>query len=215
MNQVPTLPLSPDEFQSLIDAAEERPREKALILLMRYSGLSIGDAVRCRKDAISNDTLTLHRSKSGELVIVPLPELVLHSLAEIISNTDYYFWSGTSQPLTVAKYWRARLQRVSRHAGIANFRPHQLRDTFAVELLTADVAMQDLSALLGHSSVTTTERYYAPWNTARRDRLVRIVKEAHASDAMLRDLTERMLKRKTGAAPAAPASNPGTGSNGE
>ena len=58
--------------------------------------------------------------------------------------------------------------------------------------------------MIGHSSVTTTERYYAPWNTARRDRLVRIVKEVHEHDPMLRNLTERMLKKKTGAVDAIP-----------
>ena len=217
VTQVPTMPLSHEEFQAMALAAENLPRDKALILLMRYSGLSIGDAVRCRKDILNGNTLILRRTKSGELVIVPLPELVIESLAVIGNDngSNYYFWSGTTLPVSVAKYWRSRLHRISRQAGIEDFRPHRLRDTFAVEMLLAGVAMEDVSALLGHSSISTTERYYVPWNSARRDRLVRIVEEVNESDSVLRFLTERMLKKKTGAVPAAPASKPDTASKDE
>ena len=212
VNRVPTLPLTRDEFQSLALAAENLPHERALILLMRYSGLSIGDAVGCRIDAIDGDTLTLHRTKTGELVVVPLPKLVLESLHEVdcgFVNT-HYFWSGNNKLISAVKQWRAKLKKVARSAGLTKFRPHQLRDTFAVELLLAKVSMEVLSSLLGHSSVLTTERYYAPWNTARRDQLVRIVKEVNHSDTMLRFLTERMQKKKSGTIGMAPDSEPGT-----
>jgi integrase len=43
-----------------------------------------------------------------------------------------------------------------------------LRDTFAVELLLAGVPIERVSKLLGHSSVTITEKHYAPWNKARQ-----------------------------------------------
>jgi len=38
-----------------------------------------------------------------------------------------------------------------------------LRDTFAVELLLAGVPIDQVSILLGHASVKTTERHYAPF----------------------------------------------------
>lgn len=212
VSRVPTLPLTRDEFQSLALAAENLPRERALIYLMRYSGLSIGDAVGCRIDAIAGDLLTLHRTKTGELVVIPLPKLVLESLHEIdcgFVNT-HYFWSGSNQLISAVKHWRTKLQKVARSAGLRNFRPHQLRDTFAVELLLAHVAIEELSPLLGHSSIITTERYYAPWVKARRDRLARIVKEVNDSDSMLRFLTERMQKKKSGTIGMVPDSAPGT-----
>ena len=211
VTQIPTPPLNREDFQSLALAAENLPGERALIFLMRYSGLSIGDAVCCRMDAINGDTLTLHRTKTSELVVVPLPELVMDSLREIegIFGTDHYFWSSTILRVSATKQWRMKLQHVGRMAGLQNFRPHQLRDTFAVELLLAKVPTEELSSLLGHSSIITTERYYAPWVTARRDRLIRIVKEVNDSDSMLRFLTKRMRKKKTGAARTAPAFKPG------
>ncbi len=68
---------------------------------------------------------------------------------------------------------------------MAGFRPHRLRDTFAVALLTAGVAMEDVSALLGHSSIRTTERHYAPWDRRRRDRLAQVVRAANRLDPLL------------------------------
>lgn len=62
---------------------------------------------------------------------------------------------------------------------------YSLRDTFAVNLLIAGVAIEDVSTLLGHSSVLTTERYYAPWDISRRDHLARIVRSANAEGHLL------------------------------
>lgn len=52
-----------------------------------------------------------------------------------------------------------------------------LRDTFAVRKLLSGMAIEDLSRLLGHSSVKITEQYYAKWIRARKTRLERIVAE--------------------------------------
>ena len=196
----PKMPLSTDEVASLVNAAEEsgKPKEKALILLMRYSGLSIRDAVTLRSDAIDvNNNLTLRRAKSGELVMLPLHSLAIESLGRIYqAGQTHFFWSGNSLPVTTTKYWRDRLQLVASKAGVQNFTPHRLRHTFSVELLLKDVSIKDVSSLLGHSSVNTTERHYAQWNMARRVRLSRIVREVNACDP-LPELLNRRMSRKT------------------
>ena len=206
------MPLSQDEIASLVTSAatEGKTKEQALILLMRYSGLSIRDAVTLCQDAIdSQNNLTLRRAKTGELVMVPLHSMAVEALKRIKKpGRAHFFWSGHSLPVTMTKYWRSRLNLVAREAGVPNFRPHRLRDTFAVELLLANVPMQEVSTLLGHSSVSTTEKYYAPWNVARRDRLVQIVREAHACDPLPELINRRMLKTNTGAALTAPTNSP-------
>ena len=40
----PTMPLSVDEMEAMLAAARGMPREQALLLVLRYSGLAIGDA---------------------------------------------------------------------------------------------------------------------------------------------------------------------------
>ncbi len=201
----PTMPLSRDEMRSLLAFADEAPKEQALILLMRYSGLAILDAVTLSRGAIDRaGHLTLRRAKSGELVMAHLPDRALEAMGRFSPVSEqYYFWSGIAQPETAAKYWRGRLHRIARRAGIESFRPHRLRNTFAVELLLAGVAMQDVSVLLGHSSVKTTEQYYAPWNRSRRERLVAIVQEVHARDPLL--TPDRARKDIAGTDAAVPA----------
>src|SRR5262249_26210999 len=52
------------------------------------------------------------------------------------------------------------------------------RFTFAVELLLADVPLDQVSILLGYSSIKATERHYAPWVKSRQDGLERLVRGA-------------------------------------
>ncbi len=209
----PIMPLSRDEVASLITAAAQggKSKERALILLMRYSGLAIRDAVTLRRDAIDNQgILTLRRAKSGELVIVPLHTLAIEAL-EQISQPDqvHFFWTANSQPETAAKYWRTRLNLVARSAGVENFRTHRLRHTFAVELLKAKVPIKQVSTLLGHSSVITTERDYAPWDVSRRDQLVEVMREVNACDPLPELINGRMPRKTTrGPQPRPPKSAP-------
>jgi integrase len=64
---------------------------------------------------------------------------------------------------------------VGKKHGIPDCRPHRLRDTCAVRWLVNGVPIGDVSKLLGHSNVHTTETYYARWIPARALRLLGIV----------------------------------------
>ena len=196
----PTMPLALHEVRALLGASDRKPREQALLLLLRYSGLAITDAVTLERAAVHRDgELILRRAKSGELVTVVLPDETVAALEAIALPTrQHYFWTGRSDPETVVKYWRSRLRLVAADAGVDRFHPHRLRDTFAVELLLTGMSMDDVSTLLGHSSVRTTEKYYAPWNRARRSRLVR---EVHLQHPILQEFVP---KKPVGAAATAP-----------
>ena len=209
----PTAPLEPSEVRALLKASKGKPREQALILLLRYSGLGIGDAVTLGRDAIQdNGGLVLRRAKTRELVTVALPAEVTAALDAVRKpGRDHYFWTGRSAHATVTGYGRQRLQGVAADAGVAGFHPHRLRDTFAVALLLEGVLMQDVRELLGHSSVETTERYYAPWDLRQRQRLGQTVLEVHRRDPILAEFTP---KKPAGAAATAPA-EAGSATNGK
>ncbi|MDE0124230.1 MAG: tyrosine-type recombinase/integrase [Bryobacterales bacterium] len=177
----PTMPMEPHEVAAMLDAAKvhDMPKERALLLLLRYSGLAIQDAATLRRDALEGCELTLRRAKTGVAVIGAVPVEAADALRALDRPGEHFFWSGRGQKASTASYWRNRLKRVAALAGVEDFRPHRMRDTFAVELLKAGVAMEDVKDLLGHSSVLTTEKHYAPWNRARARRLRDIAARAH------------------------------------
>ena len=62
------------------------------------------------------------------------------------------------RPTYVTQTFKKNLIRL----GINNGRFHDLRRTFGYNLIKQGMPIYQLSKLLGHSSVTTTEKHYAP-----------------------------------------------------
>jgi integrase/recombinase XerC len=65
----------------------------------------------------------------------------------------------------------AAFKLVGRAAQVEDCRPHRFRHTFAVTKLLGGYKIEDVSRLLGHKSVTITEKYYGKWTRNRQDRL--------------------------------------------
>jgi len=64
----------------------------------------------------------------------------------------------TIRPMTAQAFYGA-LRKRGIQAGIADFSPHDLRRTFASDLLDKGADISTVAALMGHASVTTTQRY--------------------------------------------------------
>ena len=75
-----------------------------------------------------------------------------------------------SAPRTCINIWEDTYKKMFQRAGIAGH-SHQLRHTFAVNLLQKGVSMGNVSTLLGHRSIKITEKYYASWVAARQQHL--------------------------------------------
>ena len=61
-------------------------------------------------------------------------------------------------------------------AAIPDGYSHRLRDTFSTDLLSKGVPIEVISKLLGHTSIKTIEKYYAPWVAIRQRSLDEAVK---------------------------------------
>jgi len=211
-----TLPFTREQMSQLLRACEEYPdnygrtgqtnalRLRTFLLVLRYTGLRIQDAVmldESKVDAMGRIFLR-RQQKTGEPVFVPVPAFVISALRGVPGRTSrqYYFWSGNGKAKSAVADWQRSFRKLFALAGISHvpeegvpFRrwkrrivdgkpakahPHMFRDTFAVELLLSGVPMEDVQILLGHTSIRTTERSYSPWVKARQDRL-----EGHIRDA--------------------------------
>ena len=96
-------------------------------------------------------------------------EIAVQLLAVPNGNAKYFFWSGQGTEKTLAGKFSNDLKPVFTKAGIEDGHSHRFRDTAAVELLKAGVDIRDVQKFLGHKSLATTEKYYAPWNKRQQD----------------------------------------------
>jgi integrase/recombinase XerD len=102
---------------------------------------------------------------------MPLPEVAVDALGEInASGSQYYFWTGNGLRKSAVADWQRSLRRVFKEANLQG-NPHMFRHTFATDLLTKGVPIEDVSILLGHATPAITAKYYAHFVKARRERL--------------------------------------------
>ena len=159
---------------------DNRARVKAFVLTLRYSGLRIGDVTALRRDALAADRLLLSTAKTGEPVYVPLPSVAVDAIKALGKSGDYFFWSGRGERRSAVADWQRALRRVFTRAKVTG-NPHMFRHTFATDLLSRGVPIEDVAILLGHASPVITARYYAHFVKARRERLEERVKALWSS----------------------------------
>ncbi|MFC9132498.1 tyrosine-type recombinase/integrase [Streptomyces sp. NPDC057099] len=99
---------------------------------------------------------------------VPLPDVVALALRRHLRDhapwgeEQLLFSNATGTGLLYPYYWYGRIWRPALAAAdVDYFKSHSLRHFYAASLLSQGVAVSEVSAWLGHASVSFTERYYA------------------------------------------------------
>jgi integrase/recombinase XerD len=138
----PTMPFSREEVTQIMAACgkyrggrSNAQRLRALVQLLRFSGLRIRDAVTLHKDRIVNGKLLLYTAKTGTPVHIPLPDFVVLEL-EMSRGThpEFFFWSGEGKPKSCVGDWQRSLKKLFRLAGVPDGHAHRFRHTFARSL---------------------------------------------------------------------------------
>lgn len=207
VTNAPTMPYTQQEMIAILAACAILPdnygktgsangtHARALVLLLRYSGMRIGDAATCPVDRVNGDRLFLYTQKTGVPVNVKLPAFVVETLnATPKVSGQYFFWTGEGKKETAAGNWRRSLRKLFTLAGIKGGHPHRFRDTFAVELLLSGVPLERVSVLLGHTSIKVTEKHYAPWIRARQEQLEADLERSWARDPIVLAHTKGTLE---------------------
>lgn len=141
-------------------------RDTAVLLLLYGCGLRISEALGLDgRDATGRDVL-LVRGKGGKERGVPVLPLVNQAIDDYRAACPHKLAPGA--PLFVGVRG-GRLSARAVQAGMARLRsalglppsatPHALRHSFATHLLADGGDLRSIQELLGHASLTTTQRY--------------------------------------------------------
>ncbi len=141
-----------DEVEALLATSEPYA---FVIRLGLGTGLRWGDLCRLKASDLRREgggawCLEVAVGKTGEVLRVPVTDASL--LRELHGRV------GRLVPFS-EKSGTAFNRTVRRHSGVERFHVHQLRHTFACRYLERGGSLAALQQILGHASVTTTERY--------------------------------------------------------
>jgi integrase/recombinase XerC len=141
-------------------------RDRAILELLYSSGLRVSELVGLNSNQLDLDLgIVKVMGKGRKERIVPVGAKASEALAAYLNERGIL---GRDEPIFV-NFFGGRLtarsvgrlmKRYSRHSGIfRKVSPHSLRHTFATHLLDAGADIREIQEMLGHSSLSTTQRY--------------------------------------------------------
>jgi site-specific recombinase XerD len=170
-------PLSPEDDLRICDQLRKRGRlESTALLLMRATGMRIGEclnlAVDCLHDLGNNQwAIRVPLGKLHTERLVPLDDEARKLVeALLVFRKRAPAAVQASSPFLLLRKngcrpcWRTMntaLRKATRlaHASVAHVTPHQLRHTYATEILRGGASLPAVKELLGHAKIDMTLRY--------------------------------------------------------
>lgn len=169
-------PVTADQARGLLEEPQSDPdaepweaaRDRAVLTLLYGCGLRISEALSLmRSDAPLPETLRI-TGKGSKTRLCPILPAVREAVEDYLALQP--FASAPGDPLFRAKrggplsprHVQATVQRLRGRLGLpASATPHALRHSFATHLLGAGADLRSIQELLGHASLSTTQKYTA------------------------------------------------------
>ena len=144
----------------------EAARDQAVLTLLYGCGLRISEGLSLKRSDVPLGEVIRITGKGGKTRMVPvLPavrEAVDAYLAEVpfgLAPDEPLFRAKRGGPLS-PRHVQATVQGLRGRLGLpASATPHALRHSFATHLLGAGADLRSIQELLGHASLSTTQRY--------------------------------------------------------
>jgi integrase len=144
----------------LINKHDQYIHLKPIIIVALNTGMRKGEilGLKWRDIDIQRKTIHLSDTKNGDDRYVPMNDIVIKTIIAVPKNKDsaYIFCNQRGEPYGDIK--KSYLSAVKK-AGIIDFHFHDLRHTFASQLVMAGVDLNTVRDLLGHKSLEMTLRY--------------------------------------------------------
>ena len=141
-------------------------RNKSILMLLYGCGLRISEALNLNYDDIDNEDHILIKGKGDKERIVPMMEYIKNGIMSYIAECPKEI--RAEDPLFIGKRMNRLSPRIIQYA-LEKIRnslslpetatPHALRHSFATHLLDSGGDLRTIQELLGHSSLSTTQRY--------------------------------------------------------
>ena len=157
-----------DEATELVQGralgGDRRERDRAILELLYASGLRVSELAGLDVEALDRAGRTVRvLGKGRKERIVPYGEPAARSLAAWLARRGHHagplFTGARGGRLGVRAIHRL-VRRAARAAGLTRrVSPHTLRHTFATHLLDGGADLRMIQELLGHSRLSTTQRY--------------------------------------------------------
>ena len=145
---------------------EKGLRDRAILELLYSSGLRVSELVGLNWNQLDQDLgIVRVMGKGRKERIVPVGAKAIEALKAYLEERgsveggNPLFINSMGGRLTARSVGRL-IKKYSRHSGIfRKVSPHSLRHTFATHLLDAGADIREIQEMLGHSSLSTTQRY--------------------------------------------------------
>jgi len=153
--------LTKEEVKKLVDSADNI--KSRLIILMLYSaGLRVSELVNLKISDIDLKEKIgwVRKGKGGKDRIFKISDTLIEELVVYLKNKENYLYVFSKEkPLTTRNIQKI-ISHTKKKAQInKKVTPHTLRHSFATHLLENGVDIRIIQALLGHSSLNTTQVY--------------------------------------------------------
>lgn len=154
----PTLPKAIDKEYISEVWEDANSMQKALLSILYGAGLRISEASSILIEDISNDWLLI-RGKGDKQRQVPLYPTVKQSIDKHIEINMPKVWLFEKDGKQMSKYQLGYIIKKLFKAKGISASPHQLRHSFATELLQEGARLTDVQKLLGHEKISSTQIY--------------------------------------------------------